>query len=114
MVERMKDEQDKKLEALFRTPAMAKIADDGFSERVMRRVRRRVRIRRWTLPIAAGIGGLIAFEPAMQLLELLPLLADLVPQELKVIPADLLQLPTFFSGLLAVGAMMLAVKLIED
>lgn len=111
MVERMKDEQDRKLEALFRTPA---IADDGFSERVARRVRRRVRIRRWTLPIAAAIGGLIALQPALDLLELLPVLANMVPEELKVIPADLLQLPTFFSGLLAAGAMMLAVRLIED
>lgn len=111
MVERMKDEQDRKLEALFRTAA---IADDGFSERVARRVRRRVWIRRWTLPIAAGIGGLIALEPVLQVLELLPVLAGFIPEELKMIPTDLLQLPTFFSGLLAVGAMMLAVKLIED
>lgn len=115
MVERMKDDEDRKLEALFR---MAPIADDGFSERVVRRVRRRVWVRRWTLPIAAAIGGLIAARPAMDMLALLPLVADLVPPELKAIPADLLQLPALFSfslsGAVLAGLATVAIRVATD
>lgn len=111
MVERMKDEEDRRLEALFRSPA---IPDDGFSDRVVRRVQRGVWVRRWTLPIAAAIGGLIAAGPVMDMLALLPLLADLVPRELQVIPADLPGLPAFFSGLVLAGATLVAFRIVED
>lgn len=118
MAERMKDEQDRRLEALFRAPATDGIVDDGFSDRVVRRIRRRVRVRRWTLPIAAAIGGLIAAKPAMDLLALLPLVAGLVPQELKAIPADLLQLPALssfsLSGFVMAGVLTLAIRLAAD
>lgn|SRR5690606_4311859 len=112
MVERMKDDDDRKLEALLRAPA---IADDGFSERVVRRVRRRVWVRRWTLPIAAAIGALIAAKPLMDLLALLPLLADLVPRQLEVLPLPLLeQLPALFSAVLFIGVATTLVRLAGD
>jgi hypothetical protein len=47
----------------------------------------------------------------MDLLALLPVVAEFLPQELKVLPADLLeQLPTLFSGLLLAGAMLVATR----
>jgi hypothetical protein len=112
MVERMKDEEDRKLEALFRLPP---VDDGGFSERVMKRVRRRVWVRRWTLPIAAAVGAAIAAKPAMDLLQFLPLIADFLPQEVKTLPPDLFeQLPGVFSGLLLLGATMLGLRMAGD
>lgn len=108
----MKDREDMKLEALFRSGT---IRDDGFSERVVRRIRRRVWIRRWTLPIAMAIGGLIAAKPAMELMSLLPVVLDLVPEPIREMPAEWLpQLPLVVSALAAGGAMIFFVRLLED
>ena len=108
----MKDQQDRKLEALFRPVA---IPDDGFSERVERRIRRRVRVRRWTLPIAAVIGGLIAARPAMDLVSLLPVVLEFVPESVRSMPQEWLpQLPLVATALAAAGAMVLFVRLLED
>ena len=65
MAERLKDEHDAKLEALCRS---APLEVDGFSKRVVWRVRRGICIRRWTLPLAIMVGGLIAAKPAAELL----------------------------------------------
>ena len=65
MAERIKDEQDRLLESMFDS---APVADDGFSEQVVRRIRRKLLIRRLTLPAAVVAGGLIAFKPAAGLL----------------------------------------------
>lgn len=112
LAERMKDEDDRKLEALFRSEA---IPDRGFSERVVRRIRRRVWVRRWTLPIAMVSGGLIAVRPAMELVSLLPVMLDFVPDSVKSMPLEWLpQLPLVMAGLAAAGAMVLFVHLLED
>ena len=112
LAERMKDQQDRKLEAMFRPVA---IPDDGFSERVVRRVRRRVWIRRWTLPIAAMIGGLIAVRPAMDLLSLLPVVLEFMPESVRSMPQEWVpQLPLMATALAAAGAMVLFVRLLED
>ncbi len=112
LAERMKDREDRKLEALFQFGA---IPDDGFSERVVRRIRRRVWIRRWTLPIAIAIGGLIAAQPALELISLLPVVLDFVPEPVKDMPAEWLpQLPLVASALAAAGAMIFFVRLLED
>ena len=66
MVERQKDSDDRMLEALFRPEA---IADDGFSKRVVARVRRRVWTRRITLPLAVVLGSLVAAEPVVAFLK---------------------------------------------
>ncbi len=65
MAERIKDAQDRLLESMFDA---APIADDGFSERVVRRIRRKLLIRRLTLPAAVIAGGVVAFKPAAELL----------------------------------------------
>lgn len=108
----MKDQDDRNLETLFRSEA---IPDDGFSERVTRRIRRRLWVRRWTLPIAMVIGGLIAARPALELVSLLPVMLDFVPDSIKGMPQEWLpQLPLVMTALVAGGAMVLFVRLLED
>lgn len=68
MAEKLKDAEDRMLESLF---ASESIADNGFSDRIVRRIRRQLWIRRLTLPTAALIGGLIAYKPFMGLLGML-------------------------------------------
>lgn len=112
MVEWMKDEADKKLEALFASDA---IADGGFSERVVKRIRRRVWIRRWTMPLAVAIGALIAAKPAVQLLSLWPIVLTLIPEDLKAAPIDMLpQLSTLVAGVALAGVMVLFVRILEE
>ncbi|HZD54553.1 MAG TPA: hypothetical protein VE175_16005 [Woeseiaceae bacterium] len=107
----MKDEEDRKLEALFRSPA---IADDGFSERVLQRLRRRTRVRRWTLPIAASIGGLIALKPALEILSLLPMLTSVMPQKLSFVPSHPLPASVLLTSFVLVAGLLLLVRMLED
>jgi len=67
MVERMKSAEDAALEAMFRGDPLP---DDGFSARVVARIRRRVLLRRWLVPSAVLLGGLVAARPASDLLSL--------------------------------------------
>lgn len=68
MVERMKDEQDRELEALFRPP---RIDDDGFSVSVVRRIERGLWFQRLALPAAAFVGGAVAVRSIIDLQGLL-------------------------------------------
>lgn len=70
------DEQDRALQQLF---AAEPLQDDGFSTRVMKRVRRRVLLQRLLLPIAVLFGGLVAVGPAVSLLSQLPELMGSAP-----------------------------------
>ena len=69
MAERMKDEADAKLTAMFES---SPVADDGFSARVMSEVRRRMWVRRLSLPIALAIGLAISAKPIAQLAGIVP------------------------------------------
>jgi hypothetical protein len=66
MVERMKSEEDAALEALFRRDALP---DNGFSRRVVARIRRRLWLRRLLVPVAVVVGSLVAVGPASALLQ---------------------------------------------
>lgn len=79
MADKIKDAEDQMLEALFGTET---IADNGFSNRVVGKIRRRLWLRRLALPVAACIGGLIAFKPALALFALLSKLLTAIPAEL--------------------------------
>lgn len=59
------DNEDRVLREMF---AHAPLADDGFSKRVMKRIRRRALLRRSLLPASMIIGVLIAAKPAVDLL----------------------------------------------
>ena len=78
MAEKMKDAEDLKLEALFQSDG---IPDDGFSVRIEKQIRRKVWVRRLTLPIAALIGGSIAIKPLSGLVAALLNFASVLPLE---------------------------------
>lgn len=62
MAEHMKDDTDRLLEQSFRFDS---IEDDGFSARVVSRIRRRVWIRRLALPAALVFGTLVGLKPLL-------------------------------------------------
>ena len=89
----MKDKDELALEALFRSEP---IADDGFSRRVVARVRRRIWLRRLVMPVALALGSLIAFRPAVELIGSLQGLVDALPVDLRQFPVDAIpQMSTF-------------------
>ncbi len=85
MAEKLRDAEDRWLESMF---AAEPIADDGFSRRVVGRIRRRIWIRRLALPVAMLVGGVIALKPASQLLLAVSKLLTVVPQDVVVAPAE--------------------------
>ena len=112
MAERIKDAEDRLLESLF---ASESIDDDGFSDRIVGRIRRQMWIRRLTLPIAVLVGGAIAFKPATQLVSVMQALLGTLPQDVVAIPTITLpQLPVVLLGgtLLAIGV--LTARMLEE
>ena len=112
MADKFKDAEDLKLESLFDTGA---IADDGFSEKIVRRIRRGIWIRRLTLPTAALVGGAIALKPALQILDAGTAVISALPQDLVAVPAVTVpQLPLILVGgtLLAIGV--LTARMLEE
>ncbi len=111
MADKIKDAEDLMLEKLLGSEA---IADDGFSDRVVGKVRRRLWIRRLTLPIAAAIGLSIAAKPVLSLVgSLRGLLETVVPANAGAVPA-LPSLPLLVGGGLLFLAVVAAVHLIEE
>jgi len=112
MAERLKDKEDARLEALFRS---APIEDNGFSERVVSRVRRGIWIRRWTLPLAALIGALIAAKPAAQLVLAMTDILAVLPTDVGSMELDSLpQLATVVFGGTMAGLIVLFLNALED
>ena len=101
MAERMKDENDRLLESMF---ASGPVADAGFSDRVVARVRRRVWLRRLALPVATVIGALVSYKPLAGLVQSLSGLVALVPQDVLSVPTDVI--PQF--SMLLMGGVLLA------
>jgi hypothetical protein len=64
MAEKMKDAEDRLLESMFQSES---VADNGFSDRVVGRIRRQIWVRRLALPVAMVAGAAIALKPASQL-----------------------------------------------
>jgi hypothetical protein len=108
----MKDMEDVRLESLFRSE---EIADDGFSDRVVARVRHRIWIRRWTMPAAILIGASIAAKPATELLALLPTLMAFLPEEFRIMPENFVpQMSTLVVGAALAGVMTLVIRTLEE
>lgn len=108
----MKDKDELALEALFRSEP---VADDGFSRRVVARVRRRVWLRRLTMPVALILGATIAFKPAIEVIGSLYGLVDALSLNLPQVSVDAMpQLSTVVvTAVLVVIALFLAPAL-ED
>ena len=83
MADRIKDAQDRLLEDMF---AFEPVADDGFSERIVRRIRRRLWIRRLALPVGAIIGVAIAAGPFLDLVNIVAGIASVMPLESISLP----------------------------
>jgi len=116
MVDRMKDAEDRKLESLF---ASNPIADDGFSTRIEKRIRRQLWVRRLALPVALLIGGVIAVKPLANLLTALlrfiSVLPDNVSSNLGVVStANLPQMSTFMLGGMLVLVAVMIMRMLED
>jgi hypothetical protein len=122
MAEKLKDAEDRMLESMFSSQA---IADDGFSRRVVTRIRRRLWVQRLALPVALIVGSAIALKPALQLMQVAPRLLAIVPQRVLDVPASWLPLldsstfGTSFTQIIVLGAMLLAaaflgIRLLEE
>ena len=84
MADKLMDAQDRLLESMFKSEP---IPDDGFSHRIVNRIRRRIWVRRLALPIAMLIGVVIAIKPASQLVVAASKLLTVVPQDVLLLPA---------------------------
>ncbi len=112
MAERMKDEKDRLLESMF---VSEPIADDGFSKQVIRRVRRKLFLRRLTLPVAALIGGIIAFKPTIALLGVLIEFSKVIPQDMLDATAIVVpQLPMLVLGAMLLATCLVGLRALED
>ena len=115
MAERIKDTEDLQLEALFRS---GPVEDDGFSVRVVSKVRHRMWVRRLSMPVAIAIGALISAKPLIQIVGALPgLTTSIFGSSIKVdsLPfGDLPQLSTVLFGAALAMAMVLASRLLEE
>ncbi len=116
MAERIKDAEDRLLESMFESQP---IADDGFSVRVVRKVRRRLWLRRLALPVAALIGGAISIKPLADLVTavagLTTSVPSLVPEELVTATSALIpQAPLVVLGGMLLAACMIGLSAIDD
>lgn len=112
MAEKLKDAEDRLLESMFYSEP---IADDGFSRRVVTRLRRRIWAQRLAIPVAILIGGAIAIKPATQLVIAASQLLTIVPQGLLDLPmAWLPQAQVVVLGAMMLGAALLGIRLLEE
>jgi len=112
MAERLKDAEDRMLESLLRSTP---IVDDGFSHRIITRIRRRLWLRRLALPVAMFVGGVIAIEPATQILVASSKLMTVVPQGLFELPASWIpQMQIVVLGAMLLAAGMLGIRMLEE
>ena len=116
MADRLKDKEDLKLEAMFGSEA---VADDGFSRRVVSRVRRRIWVQRLSLPIAFVVGGAIAVKPLSQFVAALAKLRTVIPQnvggQLEKVPLEHLPpLSTMLMAVVLVMVLVMAGKLLQE
>ncbi len=115
MAERLKDEEDLKLEALFRSEP---VQDDGFSARVVSRVQRQMWVQRLSLPAAIVIGAIFAAKPFFQLVEFIPQIVGMVPRGMANIvdlPLDgMPQLSTIVLGVMLLAVTMMIGRMLEE
>lgn len=115
MADRLKDSEDLKLEALFRSEP---VPDNGFSGRIVARIRRRMWLQRLTLPAAIGTGAMIALKPVAQLASVVPTVVAIVPQDIMgmvVLPVEgLIEGPTIVLGGILLAVMLMVGRMLEE
>ena len=112
MADKTTNAEDRYLESVFRS---AEIPDDGFSKRILFRIRRRIWINRLALPVAAVIGAVFAVKPATQLVTALMPLFNIATVEVIEVPMQLLpQLQTIVLGGMVFAAGIVLFKVFEE
>ncbi len=100
MADKIKDAEDRLLESMFRSEP---IDDDGFSDRIITRIRRHIWLRRLALPIAMLAGAAIAIKPLLQVVAIFSTLTESVPRYSFALPEVIsAQLPI----LVAIGCLL--------
>lgn len=105
MAEHMRDQDDEMLSQLF---ASEPIADDGFTQAIVRRIRRQLWLERLLLPTAGVVGAALAYQP---LTELLRAFVEFEPaRRLVQIDQPIASMTEFLSGpnLLLTGLVLVA------
>ena len=115
MADRTSDAQDRYLESVFRSEP---IADDGFSDRLTAKIRRRIWVDRLALPLATLVGAAFAVKPAAELVGAIVPLLRLTPL-IERFPQEALSMPMGAGAYLALGASLLIagvslVKMLEE
>ena len=87
MADKLADAEDRLLESVFKAE---RITDDGFSKRVVSRIRRRLWFRRLAVPVAATIGGLFAIQPLIELVRFVSDVLGITPGEFTEMTSQLL------------------------
>ncbi len=112
MVDKLKDNEDKMLEAMFRSDP---VPDNGFSLSVMSQIKRRLWIRRLTLPSAFVVGAAIALKPLSQLVVTFSKFVTVIPANFSSLSSDILpQTSTIFLGGLLLAAMIMVTRMLEE
>jgi hypothetical protein len=112
MAEKTSDAVDRMLTSAFESEP---IADDGFSTRIVSRIRRRIWMNRLALPIAVLVGAAFALKPAVQLVSALLPLMSAVPVEVTGAPMQYLpQLQLVVLGGMAFAAGVTLIRFLEE
>ena len=112
MADRIKDAEDRLLETMF---AAEPIADDGFSDRIVRRIRRRLWLRRLAMPIAVLLGAAIAAEPVFEFVQAVAGLSTLLPAESINVPTGWIpQLQTIVLAGMLVATGVFGLRMLEE
>ena len=112
MADKIKDAEDEFLESLLGAEA---IADDGFSDRIVVKIRRRQWLRNLMLPVAAAIGAAIAFKPAMALVSIAAKFVAVIPGELMASATDWIpSLQLVVTGGLLLAVTVFGLRLLEE
>lgn len=115
MAERLKDESDAKLEAMFN---LEPVRDDGFSVQVVGRIQRKMMIRRWALPVAVASGFAAGIKPLLELANLMPGVLGSLPFDwfsMSSMPfGDVSQVTMLMTGIAALGTIVLIGHVLEE
>ncbi len=112
MADKIRDAEDAWLESLLSAEF---IADDGFSDRVVGKIGRKLWLQRLILPVAVAVGGTIAFKPAVALVSLASQLLIVVPGEVVASAAGWLPSPYLIvTGGMLLAAAMLGMRMLEE
>jgi hypothetical protein len=112
MAEKIQDTEDRFLESLMASPP---IADDGFSTQIVGNLKRRLWIRRLTVPVAGIIGGVLAFKPLSGLVTIIASLSSMIPKEVVRSTADSLpQMSLIMLGAALLVTCLVGLRFLED